>query len=243
MVNLIEYLKALTTRITPIKYGGTGGATKLDAANSLGIYSLAGNTVIPTNSDLNNYTTPGNYYNAGGSTMTLTNSPIAEENAFYLKISKEYGATSNYIQQELTVGYNFKKYYRRYDGTSWTGWVDEVLDAYPIGSVYISYEPTSPAELFGGTWTSITGVFPYFNAGTTTGGSNTHTLTVSQIPSHTHDVTGGAATGGSITGLDSFASRYKTTRTVSNAARATGGSGSHNNMPAYQTFYAWRRTE
>lgn len=43
---------------------------------------------------------------------------------------------------------------------------------YPVGSVYISYTSKSPASLFGGNWTAITGHFPYFNAGNTTGGSN-----------------------------------------------------------------------
>lgn len=44
-----------------------------------------------------------------------------------------------------------------------------------------------PGILFGGTWTSVTGRFLYCNAGTGTGGSNTHTLTVSELPSHNHD--------------------------------------------------------
>ena len=48
------------------------------------------------------------------------------------------------------------------------------LEAYPVGAVYISYVSTSPASLFGGTWTPITGRFPYFNAGTRTGGSARH---------------------------------------------------------------------
>lgn len=48
------------------------------------------------------------------------------------------------------------------------------LEAYPVGAVYISYVSTSPASLFGGTWTPITGRFPYFNAGTATGGSARH---------------------------------------------------------------------
>lgn len=37
---------------------------------------------------------------------------------------------------------------------------------YPVGSVYMSYTSTSPASLFGGNWTAITGHFPYFNNGT-----------------------------------------------------------------------------
>lgn len=115
------------------------------------------------------------------------------------------------------------------------------LKAYPVGAVYISYVSTSPASLFGGTWTAITGRFPYFNAGTGTGGSNTHTLTVSEMPSHSHSTniryhsssgedTENRATWGSASSSDSI------------YTSSTGGGGSHNNMPAYQTLYAWRRT-
>lgn len=115
------------------------------------------------------------------------------------------------------------------------------LLAYPVGAVYISYVSTSPASLFGGTWTAITGRFPYFNAGTATGGSNTHTLTVAQMPSHTHSygnfytqrydwVSGGIQQIAS--GVDD----------LSSGLQATGGGQAHNNMPAYQTLYAWRRT-
>lgn len=45
---------------------------------------------------------------------------------------------------------------------------------FPVGFVYSSMNSTSPASTFGGTWTAITGKFPYFNAGTSTGGSTTH---------------------------------------------------------------------
>lgn len=34
-----------------------------------------------------------------------------------------------------------------------------VLDAYPVGSIYMSLEETSPAALFGGSWTAISGKF------------------------------------------------------------------------------------
>ena len=118
------------------------------------------------------------------------------------------------------------------------------LMAHPVGTVYISYEATSPAELFGGTWTPITGRFPYFNAGTATGGSNTHTLTIAQMPSHNHSVrirreTNATAKGTNWMRVSSdgawvTSSEYQTV--------AAGGGNSHNNMPAYQTLYAWRRT-
>ena len=119
------------------------------------------------------------------------------------------------------------------------------LAAYPVGAVYISYVSTSPASLFGGSWTAITGRFPYFNAGTGTGGSNSHTLTVSEIPSHRHTQNVrinwfNSAGNGGING---------TWNTNTNArvdagttyTEYTGGGSSHNNMPAYQTLYAWRR--
>lgn len=116
------------------------------------------------------------------------------------------------------------------------------LMAYPVGAVYMSYEETSPAELFGGTWTPIKGVFPYFNAGTETGGSNTHTLTVAQMPAHNHTFRSGWAYSGNQQGIDAVSNlssfkEWPTTATIKN----TGGDEPHNNMPAYQTFYAWRR--
>ena len=72
------------------------------------------------------------------------------------------------------------------DSVSQTNAAAIVLKAYPVGAIYISYYSTSPASLFGGTWLAITGRFPYFNAGTDTGGSNTHTLTEAEMPAHKH---------------------------------------------------------
>ena len=54
-----------------------------------------------------------------------------------------------------------------------------LLSMYPVGSVYIAYNSTSPASRFGGTWTPITGRFPYFNAGTSTGGASSQTINFS----------------------------------------------------------------
>lgn len=48
------------------------------------------------------------------------------------------------------------------------------LDYYPVGSLYLSYDSTSPAGLFGGTWTDITGRFLYTGKDTTVGGSEKH---------------------------------------------------------------------
>lgn len=46
--------------------------------------------------------------------------------------------------------------------------------AYPVGAIYLSWSSTSPASLFGGTWTQITDRFLYcHNSSGTNGGSNT----------------------------------------------------------------------
>lgn len=70
---------------------------------------------------------------------------------------------------------------------------------YPVGSIYISTSSTSPATLFGGTWTEIKGRFlvghdssssmPHKTLGANIGSWTTegHTLTVNEIPSHRHD--------------------------------------------------------
>ena len=64
------------------------------------------------------------------------------------------------------------------------------LAAYPVGAYYMSSDSTSPAVLFGGTWTQIQNRFIYA-AGSgysvnSTGGSATKTLSTDNIPSHSH---------------------------------------------------------
>ena len=117
---------------------------------------------------------------------------------------------------------------------------------FKVGYVWISYTDTSPSGLVGGTWTPITGVFPYFNAGTGTGGSNTHTLNVSEMPSHNHyPLHGNVETSVVTTGGGAAGARIPLNGAsyATDTLRDTGGSLPHNNMPAYQTLYAWRRTE
>lgn len=65
---------------------------------------------------------------------------------------------------------------------------------YPVGSIYMSVNSTSPATLFGGTWERIRDRF-LLAAGTgyaagATGGEAAHTLSTSELPSHTHSFTG-----------------------------------------------------
>ena len=122
------------------------------------------------------------------------------------------------------------------------------LDAYPVGSVYISEEPISPSLLFGGTWTQISDRF-LLAAGSTytagsTGGSATHTLTIDEMPNHNHQIairhSDGTRTNGEVLncGLQANVSdgRWRAN------PKASGGGAAHNNMPPYEAYYMWKRT-
>ena len=119
-------------------------------------------------------------------------------------------------------------------------------NVFKVGYVWISYTDTSPSSLLGGTWTPITGRFPYFNAGSGTGGSNTHTLTEAEMPSHSHSAKSWHNAVQQYEGIESkpcVAWEDYLDDGSGAWSNKTGGGGSHNNMPAYQTLYAWRRTE
>ena len=67
---------------------------------------------------------------------------------------------------------------------------DLINTIYPIGSIYMSVNSTSPQILFGGTWEQIKDTFLLATGDTyangSTGGEATHTLTENEMPSHTH---------------------------------------------------------
>lgn len=118
---------------------------------------------------------------------------------------------------------------------------------YPVGSIYISANSTSPASLFGGTWEQIQDVF-LLAAGSkyqfgSTGGEATHKLTVDEMPSHTHSMISPAVN----TRVDAGDGNYWPILYDPNAGnnslmKAAGGSAAHNNMPPYLAVYVWVRT-
>ena len=120
-----------------------------------------------------------------------------------------------------------------------------ILESYPINSIYLSTSSTSPSSLFGGTWQQINDVF-LLAAGTTyppgsTGGEATHTLTVSEMPAHSHELTGLRIDWSPVT--SEYVVQYKNDGTKGRAmgTTITGESMSHNNMPPYLTVYMWER--
>ncbi len=118
-----------------------------------------------------------------------------------------------------------------------------ILDyIYPVGSIYLSYSHVSPAELFGGTWERIQNAFLWAvdedGAIGLTGGEKTHTLTVNEMPSHSH----GSVYSQHADGTKDKAWYSTSGSSVAYGAVATGGGAAHNNMPPYIQVSAWRRT-
>ena len=132
--------------------------------------------------------------------------------------------------------------------TMFSGISGSVLSTvYPIGSIYISVNNTNPGTLFGGTWEQIQDTF-LLSAGSTytagaTGGEATHTLTVDEMPSHTHIASGYrgsyAASGNN---RNTPVAWNSSSRTGQYTSSSTGEGQAHNNMPPYLVVYMWKRT-
>jgi len=124
--------------------------------------------------------------------------------------------------------------------------------AYPVGSIYLNANvATNPKTLLGfGTWESFgqgRTVIGMGSNGTTsyttlraTGGADTVTLTIAQLPPHNHAITPALKNegSGSVQNRFSWASTGTDTLTTTN----TGGGTSHENRMPYITVYMWRRT-
>lgn len=127
------------------------------------------------------------------------------------------------------------------------------LESYPVGSIYISTNSTSPASLFGGTWEQLKDRFllacgdTYSNGAT--GGEATHKLTVNEIPAHNHSGIVYIGNSQHISLSESGNTGYNLSWSkTGNSSRGdisttnAGGSQAHNNMPPYLTVYMWKRT-
>lgn len=147
---------------------------------------------------------------------------------------------------------------------------------FPVGSVYMSADTSfDPNTSWGGTWVKVENRFLLGSSESkaigTTGGEETHTLTLAETPEHYHDkgtmeITGattnsvlGAYDGGSFTGAfkrtkrayDNGGFGYNHGRGGLQIQASEGWSGTtntigenqpHNNMPPYEVVNIWKRT-
>ena len=98
--------------------------------------------------------------------------------------------------------------------------------------------------IYGGTtWTKIEGRFllgvSEDYAVNSTGGEATHTLTINEMPAHTHNYTRLWYNCGKTWG-NPDGNNWLGSNTV--ASSSTGGGQAHNNMPPYKAVYIWERT-
>jgi len=128
--------------------------------------------------------------------------------------------------------------------------------AYPVGSVYTSVVATNPNSLLGvGTWAAfgagrvlvgINASDSDFNTVEEVGGAKTdsHTLTLNEIPSHVHGYTGIQGTGNPDGSSDSVAAGQPTSYPRQTELDYEGGGAAHSHdiVQPYIVVYFWKRT-
>lgn len=117
-------------------------------------------------------------------------------------------------------------------------------DIYPVGSIIISVNNVNPSTLFGGTWSQIKGKFLLASSDIypngSTGGEANHTLTINEMPSHSHKYTLAYSGNDPARGFN-----YGNTSVGWQGPgfiQETGGNQAHNNMPPYLSVMVWQRT-
>lgn len=110
-----------------------------------------------------------------------------------------------------------------------------------VGSFYVSDNPTSPAQKYGGTWERIEGKFimgasDAYPAGST-GGSATHTQTVDEIAPHKHLYNGYNQSSHGVPYLSAGNTAWEQSVPTSTA----GGGKPMDILNPYYSMYIWRR--
>ena len=151
--------------------------------------------------------------------------------------------------------FNFKTRFRNSIELKTPNGIKSFLDAiYPVGSIYMSVKATNPGTLFGGTWVAIAqgrclvGVNTSDNDFKTpekTGGEKKHTLTVAEMPSHSHTIgtknlwmqspTYGNINPGATEGANQA-------DIEPNQTNVRGNNQPHNNLQPYLCVYIFKRT-
>lgn len=122
--------------------------------------------------------------------------------------------------------------------------IQSIIDCLlPVGMIIQLFSHADPNDMYPGTtWVRLVNTFLWgcdANGGIgTTGGEKTHTLTVSEIPAHSH----GPVYSQQASGTKDKAWYNTAGSSVAYGAVETGGGAAHNNMPPYTQVSIWRRT-
>lgn len=214
---------------SPLGFYTQNVANDVDAALTAGIYAFSNGTA---------------------------NQPNGLKEFGYLQVIVANGVThnnkDNWIWQKYstTTGKVFERY--KANSNNWTTWVAPNLNQfYPVGSVCQSTEPTNPATFMGGVWERfgngrvLVGVDETdadFNAANKIGGEKAHTLTIDEMPSHSHRQFVSANNGSDSIRRDWSSDGAGRAYDQGMETGRTGGNRPHNNLQPYITIYRWRRT-
>ena len=182
----------------------------------------------------------------------------------YAGSSSAGGAASSAVKLQTARSVTIGQTKKNFDGSanvSWTLAELGILDfVYPVGSLF-SWEPSGISGApdlstvsrmqahFGGTWERygegrvlVAQLVddPYFGGNTgRVGGEATHTLTVSEMPAHSHEVDISFKAGGG--NWYPMAPLSDCSATDLHSALSTGENQPHNNLQPYITVYRYRR--
>lgn len=146
----------------------------------------------------------------------------------------------DYTTGGATMSINAAKFYPL-SNSSFSGLLNVV---YPVGSIYMSVNSASPADLFGGTWEQIQGRFllgasSSYAAGSI-GGEASHTLTIDDLPPQDSiaqvNQTGASVAGNMIGTVAAGNWGMYVKQDVQTGQTAL------DNMPPYLSVYVWKRT-
>ena len=120
---------------------------------------------------------------------------------------------------------------------------------YPVGEIYTTRRSGNPSSLLGfGTWeryaqgrvlAGFDEADSSFNAQDKTGGAKVHTLSIAEMPAHTHEVRAGLFNS---TTDGNFVDTVPTAQGANPVTTSTGGGQAHNNLQPYITVFMWKRT-
>ena len=120
---------------------------------------------------------------------------------------------------------------------------------YPIGSIYMTVSDTNPFEIFKfGVWEKIENRFLLASSNIhmngETGGEENHTLTINEMPKHSHkmkyDSVGWTAIKQS-SGTNGIVEYNKSSYDGQYSTEEVGNGNAHNNMPPYLVVNMWKR--
>lgn len=123
---------------------------------------------------------------------------------------------------------------------------------YPVGKILMSTKNTNPSTYLGfGTWqlwgsgrvpVGVNTSDTAFNTVEKTGGEKTHTLTISEMPEHSHIGLKGVGLVYAGSGSDGNGLKIKTDSNDGRIYTKVAGEGqAHNNLQPYITCYMWKR--